>query len=168
MSAKTEELRARLEDAQRELAKLLEEQDRIDRDLDHARREDAAALLDATRSGGRIASAVKTLASKARNVALRRESLPDLVWTARVRAAELEAEYLQAAIPELEEKSDAARAETAQALEAIREAEARHRGLEDASIAALREVTEKGNRLSAVRLERDALLKAGPRGAYRL
>ncbi len=43
-----------------------------------------------------------------------------------------------------------------------------HQAFEDISIAALREVAEKGNRLSAVRLERDALLKAGPRGAYRL
>ena len=162
MNRTTEETAELLAAARAELAELENEARRIDRTLEEARRADADERLEAARAGGSIA--VSSLKSRAREVALRREELPSLVWAARVRALELEVEHLAALVPELEERSDAARAETARALEAVREAEREYERLSDVSGAALREFIEKGQRGDVARRELEALVKRGPEG----
>ena len=164
MTRTTEETAELLASARAELADLENEARRIGRDLEEARREDANARLEAARAGGRIASVVEAIKSKAREVVLRREELPSAIWAARVRALELEVEYLAALVPALEERSDAARAETARALEALREAEREYERLSDVSGAALREFIEKGQRWDVARRELADLVRHGPGG----
>ena len=70
------------------------------------------------RGGGRIREAVASLKSK---VALRRESLQDPIHAARILV--LEREHLEASMPELQDRSDAASKETAADAEAMRKVE---------------------------------------------
>lgn len=162
MSRTTKETAELLASARAELVELENEARRMSRTLEDARRADADERLEEARRGGRIASAVASFKSRAREAVLRREELPSAIWAARVRVLELEVEHLEALLPGLQERSDAARAESATALEALREAERAHERLSGAAYAAMREVTEKSNRMAEARRELAALAERGP------
>ncbi len=157
-----EEIRERLEAAREELEALEGERGHLPSELEEARREDHEERMRAARSGGSIAGAVSGLVSRVRGLKERGEELPYLIWSARLRVLELEAEHREALAPALEERSDAARRESRIADETLRVAERRARDLSDAAVAAMREHTENWQEGERLRREVSALEISGP------
>lgn len=158
-------LRQELEQARVELSELLTEQGRLPESIRQAEQEDHAERLRAARSGGSIAATLSKMKSKVRGVKDRREELPYEIWSARIRAAELEREHYEAIAPELEERRQKAQEELHKATDELKEMEARHRKLTDVASAALREQTAAYQRDQEVERELARLEANGPESA---
>ncbi len=144
--SRSEETLARLTEARAELDELVTEQARLGRDLEHARQEDHEARMQAARSGGRIASAISSLKSRVRGVEDRREALPYEIWSARIRALELEVEHTGAVVEDLEEPKNNVSREAREADQERQEAERRYRELTDKAGVLQRDQLAAGNR----------------------
>jgi chromosome segregation ATPase len=158
----TEETRDRLQAARAELEELLDEQRRLDEDLEAARREDHEERMEVARSGGRIRSALASLSSRVRGVEERREALPCEIWSARIRVLELEVEHCGATVEELEEPVNQASREAREVDQERRDAEKRYQELTDKAYVLRRDQNEAGNRKHQAEIELRQLRKAGP------
>ncbi len=145
-----------------ELEELIAEQRRLGDDLRRARSEDASERLEAVRGGGNIRSAVSSLVSRVRGVEDRGAALSELIWTTKLRIAQLGAEYNAAKYAELEEPER-------QATEEFREVDALLPKVQKRREAALDRVTylnrerrDLERRQEEAQTELDALKRSGP------
>ncbi len=105
----SEELREQLEAARGELRGLLAEQGHLDEREKEAIKADHEKRMEAAREGGSIRQALSRRKSKVQEVRDRSEELPYLIWSARVREAELQRDFNEALRQELEPQVEPAR-----------------------------------------------------------
>ncbi len=156
----------RIHDAREELDELIAEQRRLDQDIEQARVEDSEERLKAVvRNGDSIRGAVSSLVRRVRRVEDWREVLSELIWTARMRLAQLEAEYNAARYAELQDEVPGARTEFQEVDALLHLGEKRRERALDRVNYLRREMGDLKNRREEARSEPEALKKAGyPQG----
>lgn len=103
------ELKEALDSANQELPELLAEQGHLDEREKEAIKADHEGRMKAAREGGSIRQALTRKKSKVQEVRDRSEELPYLIWSARVREAELRRDYNEVLHQELEPQVEPAR-----------------------------------------------------------
>jgi hypothetical protein len=104
----SEELREKLDAAKGELGELLAESGHLDVREKEAIGLDHQQRIKAAREGGSIRQALTRRKSKVQEVRDRSEELPYLIWSARIRVAELEHAFYEALEREIEPKVEPA------------------------------------------------------------
>jgi vacuolar-type H+-ATPase subunit H len=163
-----EELREALDVAKEELRELLAEQGHLDDREKEAIEEDHQKRMKAAREGGSIRQALTRRKSKVQEVRDRSEELPYLVWSARVREAELRRDYNEALERELEPQVEPARqAALDHKRDVLDPAEAENKRLHEEASRASMEASSASHQKRDAEHALERLLYAGPEDPLR-
>lgn len=165
VKAKSQETLERTHAARQELDELIAEQRRLGQDITQARHEDHEDRMEAMRGGGSIRSAVSSLVSKVRGVQDRGAALHELIWSARLRILELDAEYHAQKYAELGEELPGAESEFREADALLPEVQKRRERALDRTSYLNREMRDLERRREAAQQELESLKRSGPEGS---